>query len=93
MKKLPTLALPKPAPIATVPEGEARRFEREEMPSQRAPKSSGSRLKRASLGERVTVYLPPKLAEKIRQRCVRERRSLSDAMTEAAEAWISKGNV
>lgn len=81
------LPLPKPAPIASVKESEARRFERTEGAK---PKSGGSRLKRASLGERVTVYLPPKVAARIRRRCLSERRSLSDALTEAALAWLAK---
>jgi hypothetical protein len=37
----------------------------------------------------LTVYLPPKLVAAIRKRCVTERRSLSDALTEAAEAWMN----
>jgi hypothetical protein len=105
MKKLPELAFPKPPPVAPVAEDDAQRFERSEekaglaqaVASRTAPPVSapsdqpkrGSRLKRDSLGERVTVYLPPKLAEAVRRRCVRERRSVSDALTEATEMWMS----
>lgn len=88
MKKLPTLSLPKAPAIAEVEEERAQRFERSEAVDASARKK-GSRLKRESLGERVTVYLPPKLADAVRRRCLKERRSISDGMTEAAEAWIS----
>jgi hypothetical protein len=88
MKKLPALRLPQPPPVAPVREDDARRFERQRAPRSTARKG-GSRLKRESLGERLTVYLPPKLVAAIRKRCVTERRSLSDALTEAAEAWMN----
>lgn len=51
---------------------------------------SESKLRRAELGERVAVYLPPKLAEELRIRCAKERRSLSDAVTDAVELWASR---
>ncbi len=88
MKRLPTLTLPKAAPVADVGENEARRFERSETPRSSEVAKGGSRLKRETLGERVTVYLPPKLVAAIRRRCLSERRSLSDALTEAAEQWM-----
>lgn len=44
--------------------------------------------RRAEKGERVAVYLPPELAHRLRIRCVREKRSLSDAFTEAAKAFL-----
>jgi hypothetical protein len=81
------MKLPKTAPVPPVGETEARRFERRE--STKSGAKSGSRLKRDTLGERVTVYLPPRLAATLRRRCVNERRSLSDAMTEAVEAWMA----
>ena len=49
---------------------------------------SNSRLRRAESGERIAVYLPPALAEKLRVRCATDRRSLSDALTEALTQWL-----
>ncbi len=89
MKTLPTMKLPKTAPVPSVGETDARRFERRETPVSNAKR--GSRLKRDTVGERVTVYLPPLLAAALRRRCLNERRSLSDAITEAAEAWMETG--
>lgn len=72
---------PKRTPVA---ETKASRFT---TAGDKAPPSSSSRLRRAELGERVVVYLPPDLATELRVRCARERRSLSDAVTAAVEAW------
>lgn len=47
-----------------------------------------SRLRRLERGERVSVYIPPEMAEALRVRCARERRSVSDAVTEALTAWL-----
>lgn len=44
--------------------------------------------RREAQGERTAVYLPPDLAQKLRVRCAIERRSLSDAATEALTAWM-----
>ncbi len=87
MKNFPTMKLPKTAPVPAVGETDARRFERREASKPSA--KGGSRLKRDTLGERVTVYLPPQLAANLRRRCLNERRSLSDALTEAAQAWMN----
>jgi hypothetical protein len=56
------------------------------------PTPKGSKLRSAGQGERVVVYLPTDLATDLRVRCARERRSLSDAMTAAVEAW-ARGTV
>ena len=40
-------------------------------------------------GERLTVYVPAELAEVLRVACAKERRSLSDAVTEALGVWTS----
>lgn len=77
-------ALPSAPKRTTVAETKAARFTTAE--EAKAPASS-SRLRRAELGERVVVYLPPELATELRVRCARERRSLSDAVTAAVEAW------
>lgn len=50
--------------------------------------NKASKLRRDKRGERVTSYLPPKVAEKLRLRCARERRSVSDAVTEAVELLL-----
>jgi hypothetical protein len=47
-----------------------------------------SRRRRAELGERVTAYLPPPMEEELRVRCAREKRSVSDAVTEAVGVWL-----
>ncbi len=79
-------ALPSPPKRTTVAEPKAERFTRaEERPARPA---ASSRLRRSELGERVAVYLPPELAAELRVRCARERRSLSDAVTAAVEAWL-----
>jgi hypothetical protein len=91
VKRLPTLAIPKAAPVVRVDERKATRFERTDDTG-RVP--GASRLRRESLGDRVTVYLPPELAEGLRVRCARERRSVSDAVTEAVFAWMkAQGHV
>lgn len=48
---------------------------------------TSSRQRRAELGERVVVYLPPELVTELRVTCARERRSLSDAVTAAVGSW------
>jgi hypothetical protein len=45
-------------------------------------------LRRAERGERLTVYLPPDLARRLRHRCVDDQRSVSDAITAAVLAWV-----
>lgn len=60
--------------------------------AQSTPTPKGSKLRSAGQGERVVVYLPTDLATDLRVRCARERRSLSDAMTAAVEAW-ARGTV
>jgi len=46
-----------------------------------------SRRRRPIRGERMAVYLPPELVEELRVRCARERRSMSDAVSEAVGLW------
>lgn len=52
------------------------------------PHGDASRRRRAVRGERIAVYLPPELVEELRLRCVREKRSVSDAVTEAVSSWM-----
>lgn len=85
-------ALPKPPKRTPVAEPEAERFvEASEDPAPRAAKRKApkeSKLRRPTRGERVAVYLPPELMEELRIRCVQERRSVSDAVTEAVGRWV-----
>lgn len=83
------MTLPKAVPVIDVSEEQARRFERSDTGNGSSVTKGGSRLKRETLGDRVTVYLPPKLVAAIRRRCLSERRSLSDGLTEAAEQWMN----
>ena len=82
--------LPKPLPRRDVPDAEAQHFERAAelvlVPAQPKP----SKRRRPSRGERMAVYLPPELAEALRVRCAHERRSMSDAVTEAVSIWACR---
>jgi hypothetical protein len=44
--------------------------------------------RRKGKGERVTLYLTPKLKRAAEMRCLRERRSLSEAVEAALAAWL-----
>ena len=57
--------------------------------SEPPPSNAPSRRRRPVRGERIAVYLPPELVEDLRVRCVRERRSVSDAVTEAVASWMT----
>lgn len=50
--------------------------------------AGGSRRRRPEGGEKVSLYLPHELAEEFRMRCVKQRRSMSDAVSEAIAAWL-----
>lgn len=76
-------ALPKPPARTPVKEQTAARF----VKAERKP-ARESRLRREVGGERIAIYLPPDLAEELRVRCARERRSISDAVTEAVASWL-----
>lgn len=77
-------ALPKATARKDVPERAAKQFEEG---------GSGARLRRVEKGERVTLYLPPELAKRVRLLCVEERRSMSDATTEALTEWTGRRRV
>jgi hypothetical protein len=77
--------LPKPPPRTPVEVPEAEAFTRKEKKQPRQ-----SRKRRVTAGERVSGYVPPELAESVRERCFREKRSLSDALTEALGAWVKR---
>jgi hypothetical protein len=76
-------ALPKPPARTPVKDQAAAKF----VKAERKP-SRTSRLRRDSGGERIAIYLPPDLAEALRVRCARERRSISDAVTDAVTGWL-----
>ena len=76
-------ALPKAPARTPVKDHAAAKF----VKSERRP-ASGSRRRREVGGERLAIYLPPDVAEELRVRCARERRSISDAVTEAVTGWL-----
>ena len=80
----PGFELPKPPERTAVKDELATKFVRAE----RTGAPNESRLRRESGGERLAVYLPPDVAEELRVRCARERRSFSDAVTEAVTKWL-----
>ena len=52
--------------------------------------AKSSKLRRDQRGERVAGYLPPELERELRMFCARERRSVSDALTEAVSLLLQK---
>lgn len=50
---------------------------------------ASSKLRRETRGERVAGYLPAELEHELRVFCARERRSVSDVLTEAVERLIA----
>jgi hypothetical protein len=75
--------LPKAPPRTSVKDQAAAKFVKAERKPSRA-----SRLRRDIGGERLAIYLPPDVAEELRVRCARERRSISDAVTDAVTQWL-----
>ncbi|MCC7542614.1 MAG: ribbon-helix-helix protein, CopG family [Deltaproteobacteria bacterium] len=69
-----------------VPEDAARKFERRR--ARGSAKVEQPSLRRETSGERLSVYLPPELAQELRLKCVKQRRSVSDAVTEAVRQWV-----
>lgn len=51
-----------------------------------------SKLRREERGVRVAVYLPAELEQELRVHCAKSRRSLSDALTEAAALLLLRGD-
>ena len=76
--------LPKPPERTAVKDELATKF----VKAERRGPANESRLRRESGGERLAIYLPPDVAEELRVRCARERRSISDAVTEAVTVWL-----
>lgn len=54
------------------------------------PSAKGSKLRRDQRGERVAGYLPAELERELRLFCARERRSVSDALTEAVKLLLER---
>lgn len=79
--------VPKPVPMTQVQEQDATAFETPK-PTESKPVKTHSRLRADKRGERLCCYLPPKLHEKLRVKCARDRRSLSDAVTDAVTLWL-----
>jgi len=50
-----------------------------------------SRYRREGPGERIGAYLPPELVQEFKLAALTQRRSLSDALTEAVREWLTKG--
>jgi hypothetical protein len=72
-------APPKPSP-SPAQEAKRRAFVQDE--------AHESRLRRPQAGERLGIYLPTALAQELRHAAVEDRRSVSDAITAAVEAWL-----
>ena len=93
------LPAPRPAPRTLAPAvQELGDLTELEPPVSLAPRSSGgtSRTPRGLVTRtdgrtlrRFVIYLPPELAQKLVIRCATEGMDLSDAFTEAAEAWVA----
>jgi len=84
MSKKQTVAagftLPRPPKRTPVNQDTAERF----------VEKRSTRTKRKEAGERLTIYIPTDLAEEVRVRCAKGRRSLSDAGTEAFSLWMNQ---
>lgn len=52
-------------------------------------KRAESKLKSAEVGEPMTIRLPPELARALRMHCASERRSVTNAVTEAVRALLA----
>lgn len=51
---------------------------------------ASSLMRRSERGEKLTAYLPPELATRLRVACAHPpRRSLSTAVSEAVELWLA----
>lgn len=78
-------ALPAAKPRTPVEEGKAAGFV---VPK---PKGKGaSKLRREGPGTRVNAYIPTELEAGLRRVAFEERRSLSDALTEAIAQWLKR---
>jgi hypothetical protein len=51
-------------------------------------REAGSK-RRRSAGQRLAIYIPAPLVERLRVRCAKEGRSLSDAVTCAVKKWMN----
>jgi len=54
----------------------------------RRAKKPTSTLRREAAGVRLNVYVPGELERRLRIRCAEERRSMSDAVTQALDKWL-----
>ncbi len=79
---------PPEKPRTPIAEKNAHRF----VSGKRAVAATSARLRRDGVGdcERLNVYIPSEIAASVRERAFRERRSLSDAVSDALESWLKK---
>jgi hypothetical protein len=87
--ELPPLPEKKRTPIH---ETRADRFIAGSTRTSRHRSQRSSRLRRDEIGdcERLNVYIPADLAMRVKERALRERRSVSDAVTAALEHWVGR---
>jgi predicted HicB family RNase H-like nuclease len=80
-------SLPKKPKATPISEKKAKTFEAPQK-LKRQQKNQGSKLRRASSGVRIAVYIPQELEEKLRVQCAQKRTSISQAVTESIEMWL-----
>lgn len=80
-------ALPPPKKRPAIPESQVRAF----VEPKRGPARPSSARTRRDGGdfERFNAYVPVELMTRVRERAFRERRSVSDVLTEALERWVA----
>lgn len=84
------MRLPRGKPQRTkVPEKAAQAFEESPAPA-KMPRPAASKKRSSERGERVVAYLPAELEAELRMRCVRDRCSLTHAVSEAVQLWLEE---
>lgn len=80
---------PKPAATPAVDDARADAFiGAADAPPSATSTRKATKLRAATRGERLTIYLPPDVARALRLRCADENRSASDAVATALRAWL-----
>ncbi len=91
--KATTTAPPRPSPAPQKQKPAPAPKKKKSADKKVEPQTEGegrSKLRREESGERITIYLPPELERKVRVHCAAERRSLSNAATEAFTQWLTE---
>ncbi len=89
--KATTTAPPRPSPAPQKPASAPKKKKSADKKVEPQTEGEGrSKLRREESGERITIYLPPELERKVRIHCAAERRSLSNAATEAFTQWLAE---